>query len=195
MDRRLASLAIPTLISATATPAAAALPLLLRILLGTGIRGTANVAAQGMARSAVTMSVRRGAMTASMQVVTTKQIGITITGVLALSVPAAEIVAQHDVKAICVRGIDKYATVVADNFMVNSTQLVVNVYNSVNNSLENSIPLYANVGKKEFEFDLPWETGRHVRRFEGSAKTDRTVRPFSSGNVLFTSTEDVVYER
>lgn len=195
MYRRKAMLAIAPALLVLQTEADAFVPLLLRILLGVGVRGTATVGARAIASRAVTMSVTRAGVARTMQVVTTREIGISIAGVVALSVTAAEVVAQYDIKAICVREIDKFATVVADNILINPTQLTVNIFNSVSSMLEKTVPIYANAGRKEFEFELPWETGRYVRRFDGSANSDSSVKKFTSGNVLFTSVEDVIYEK
>jgi hypothetical protein len=195
MNRRSAILAATTLGSGLPNSASAFLPLVFRVLMGVGVRGTATAGARVMSSRAVSMSVTRSGVTRTMQVVTTRNIGISLTGIVALSVTAAEVVSQYDVKAICVREIDKYATIVTDNVLINPTQLTVNIINAVSNAIEDTKPIYANAGKKEFEFDLPWETGRSVRRFEGFANSNRAVRPFSSGNILFTSSEDVVYER
>jgi hypothetical protein len=166
---------------------------ILRILLGISVRGTANVAARSVASRAVTMSVSRAGLTSTVQAVTTREIGVSIAGVAALSIPAAELLAEYNCQAIFVKGVDETVTVIS-NALSRPTHITVEIYNSITGRVEDYRREYANSGNFEFKFQLPWEGSRTVKRLNGRADDDHSVPHFSTGNILFTESHDVIYE-
>ncbi len=196
MERRKILTASTAIAVAGALPNAGAIgPLaIFRFLLGLGVRGTATAGARAMSSRAVTMSVSRAGVTRSVQVVTTKELGISVAGVVAFSIPAAEAMANHECKSVCIEGVHDLGKVTSSIALPIPTHVTVNIFNGVTRKFEDYRREYVNSGAFEFTFRLPWEPETSVKQFDGRADDDAKIAPFSSGNVLLVRNSDVIYE-
>lgn len=165
---------------------------LLRVILGLEVRGaaTASVAGRALASRAVTRTVVRGGVTKTIQTVTTAEMGISIAGVTALSLTAAELLKEYDCKALCVQGVSDTGKVISEAFSKPS-HVTVNIYNTVTGKFEDYARQYVNPGRFEYSFDLPRSLPLGVKFVEGVADDDKSVKPFRSANILLAGAGDV----
>lgn len=196
MKRRQILAASSAIAVAGSLPSASAIgPLaILRFILGLGVRGTATAGARAMASRAVTMSVSRAGVTRTVQVVTTKELGISVAGVVAFSIPAAEAMANYDCRSVCIEGVHEFGKLTSSIALTIPTHVTLNIFNGVTRKFEDYRREYANSGAFEFTFKLPWEPETSVKQFDGRADDDPRIAPFTTGNVLLVRNADVIYE-
>jgi len=180
------------LFSSAVAPASAALQLipLLKILGGLTVKRSAPAAIGIGASRIVTRTIVRGGVVKTVQTVSTAQLGISVAGISALSLGAAELIEKFGCKSIYVRGESDAATVVSQA-LTRPTHVTINVYNAETGKLEDYGREYVNPGNSEFRFKIPNGVDVGVKRLDGRADDDPTIPPFTSGNVLLAGRDDV----
>jgi hypothetical protein len=172
-------------------PSEAFFPLLFRFLFSSAIRAGGSVAVRSSARTVLTRTVTAGATRKTVQVVTTRELGVSIAGVSYVSVAAAEAIEKHKCTAICVQGQSDSTTLISDNPVRQSINLAVNFVNVAANRVEHDWGMYVAPGEFRYSIDFPRFLTPGVKRLDGYSPTPNKIKPFSSGNIYLAGMSDV----
>lgn len=178
--RRHALLATGALLGAPIT-SNALLPLLLRFFFTSGVRAGASAAVRGVATRAVTRTVVSGGVTRSVQMVASREIGLSIGGVAFVSVAMAQAVEDYNCKAVCVIGNDKDATLASSSPVKEAMNLTINIINAVANTIESDRGIYITPGEFQYSIPFPNFLQNGVKRLEAVSPRG-LIKPVSSEN-------------
>lgn len=163
---------------------------LFKVLAGVGVKKSAPQIGRIAASRIVTRTVVRGGVTTTVQTITTAELGITVAGITALSVGAAELLSKFDCKLLCVRDESDVATVVSES-LSRPTHVTIDVFDVQTGRVEDYSREYVNPGNSQFKFKIPKTVNVGVKRLDGRADDDPKIQPFSSGNILLAGADDV----
>jgi hypothetical protein len=160
------------------------LPLLLRFLFTAGVRTGASAAVRATTRSVVTRTVVSNGVRRSVQMVATKEIGLSIAGVAFISASAAAAIEEHDCKAVCVLGSDHDAVVVAETPVREAMNITINLVNVLTRSVDSERGVYVAPGEFRYSIDFPNALQNGVKRLEAFSPTNLAHRVSSANFYL-----------
>jgi len=170
--------------------AEAFLPLLLRFVFSFAVRREATALAGSAVRSALTRTVVSGTTRKTVQVVSTRQLGISIAGISYLSAPAAEAVEKYNCNAVVIQGKNDTSFIESISVIQKSINLQLNIINVHLSKIEHEKGIYIAPGEFRYSIDFPRSLPLGVKRLEAKALKSE-IEPFYSGNILLAGEHDV----
>lgn len=155
------------------------------------VRSASSTAIRSVATTTLTRTVVKNGVVRTMAFTSTRSLGISVAGITAISAEAAELYEKFKPQIIVPLEKENPVSIITSQALEKSMQLIVDVTDPAREIVTSSIPIYANKGKSEFNFILPWEVNNpSIRKLEGRSKYDN-IEPFRSETVLFIPKEEI----